>query len=79
MLTVYTRPGCGPCKATVRHLTRAGIPHTTVDVSTDKIAAAAIKGLGYEAAPVIVFDEYTHWSGYRPDMLDVYKPRGLAD
>lgn len=58
-----------------RSVTRAGIPHTTIDISTDKLAAATVRGLGYTSAPVVIFDEYTHWTGYRPDMIDVYKPR----
>lgn len=75
MLTVYTKPGCGPCKATIRHMTRHGIPHTVVDITKDKLAEATILGLGYVSAPVVVFDEYTHWSGFRDDLIDTYKPR----
>lgn len=78
MLTIYSQPGCGPCRATIRHAEKAGIPHEVIDVTADKLAAATIKGLGYSATPVVVFDEYSHWTGYRPERMDIYAPVNVS-
>lgn len=68
-VTVYTAPGCMPCKATFRKLDRLGIDYTPVDVSTDAEALAYCRSLGHQATPVVVAGD-KHWSGYRPDLLD---------
>ena len=31
-ITVYTKPGCGPCKLTVRKFESAGLNPQTVDI-----------------------------------------------
>jgi hypothetical protein len=35
-ITVYTKPGCVQCRATVRALQRAGLDHVAIDISTDR-------------------------------------------
>jgi len=34
-ITVYTKPGCPPCRATLRALRRAGLDYEMVDITTD--------------------------------------------
>lgn len=67
-ITVYTSPGCQPCKATKRWLDARGVDYQTVDVSQSPDDLAAIKALGYVAAPVVIVssgDPETdiHWQG----------------
>ena len=72
-ITVYTNPSCIACDATKKYLTERNTKFETVDLSTDELALAAVKDLGYLQAPV-VFVRYpngseSHWSGFRPDKL----------
>ena len=74
VMTVYTNPGCVQCDATRKYLTDRNTRFETVDLSTDELALAAVKDLGYPQAPV-VFVRYpngseTHWSGFQPSRLD---------
>lgn len=76
-ITVYTSPGCQPCKATKRWLDRRGVEYRTVDVSQNPDDLAAIKELGYVAAPVVIVsngDPETdiHWQGLHVDNLTKY-------
>jgi glutaredoxin-like protein NrdH len=67
-ITVYTKPGCPQCRATLRALDNAAITYRTVDVSTDTEARDYLLSLGYLTAPVVdAGDE--HWSGFRPDRI----------
>lgn len=67
-VTVYSSPGCQPCRATHRKLDELGIEFTPVDVSEDPEALALCRSLGYQQTPVVVAGD-EHWSGYRPDLL----------
>lgn len=67
-VTVYTKPGCVQCDATFRLLDLKQIPYVPVDLTTDRDAMKAVRGLGYLQAPVVVAGE-RHWSGYRPDEI----------
>ena len=74
VITVYTNPGCVQCDATKKYLSDRNTTFETVDLSTDELALAAVKDLGYMQAPV-VFVRYpngseTHWSGFQPSRLD---------
>ena len=74
VITVYTNPSCMACDATKKYLSERHTKFETVDLSTDELALAAVKDLGYMQAPV-VFVRYpngseSHWSGFRPDKLD---------
>ena len=80
-ITVYTKPGCQPCRATKRWLDKRGIEYSTVDVTTSPADLAAIKELGYEGVPVTVVssgDPETdlHWHGFQPDNLRKYAAAG---
>lgn len=73
MITVYTAPSCMQCYATKRHLRRAGVEFTLLDVTTDPVARMAVEKLGYSMLPVVTVDMpdgLDDWSGYRPDRLD---------
>ena len=73
-ITVYTNPSCMACDATKKYLSERHTKFETVDLSTDELALAAVKDLGYMQAPV-VFVRYpngseTHWNGFNPSKLD---------
>lgn len=76
-LALYTKPRCVQCDATKRHLKKAGIEFTEVNVEEDEGAFRFVtETLGHTAAPVVYTDvdgEITHWSGYQPDLLNNYK------
>lgn len=72
-LTVYTNPGCVQCDATKKFLNERNTRYEVIDLSTDELALAAVKDLGYRKAPVI-FARYpsgseSHWSGFNPGKL----------
>ena len=69
MVTVYTLPSCVQCESTKKYLAKMDIPFETVDLAEDEVAMDLVRGLGYQAAPVIVSGD-SHWSGFRPDKLD---------
>ena len=46
-ITVYTRPVCPQCRATLRALERAGLDYETIDISTDAQAGYFVTGLGH--------------------------------
>ncbi|EGD57167.1 glutaredoxin family protein [Gordonia neofelifaecis] len=76
-ITVYTRPGCGPCRMTKRRLDAAGVPYDVVDISQDDEARDYVMALGYLQAPVVVAGD-EHWSGFRPERIDSLKKRAVA-
>ena len=74
VITVYTNPSCVQCDATKKYLTERNTRFYVVDLSTDELALAAVKDLGYMQAPV-VFVRYpggseSHWNGFNPQKLD---------
>jgi len=76
-ITVYTKPGCQPCKATKRWLDKRGIEYQSVDVTTSPADLEAIKALGYQGVPVVVVAGRTpeldlHWQDFHPDNLAKY-------
>lgn len=68
MVTIYSQPGCNPCRMTKKALNRAGVDYKDVDVTTDEAALTYIKNLGYQAVPVIEANG-EHWFGYNPEKL----------
>ena len=83
-ITVYTSPGCQPCKATKRWLDKNEVTYDTVDVSQNPADLEAIKELGYKAAPVVIVSTGDpeidlHWQGFHPDNLRKYTlPKAAA-
>ncbi|WP_341395906.1 glutaredoxin family protein [Arthrobacter sp. G119Y2] len=73
-ITVYTRPGCSPCKLTIRKFEAAGLTPQVVDISTAETAVDYISNeLGYAQVPVVVYDKdgsEDHWSGLNPDKIN---------
>lgn len=67
-LTVYSKPNCVQCDATVRKLDQLGATYAKVDVTEDEAALEFIRGLGYSQAPVVVVGDH-HWAGFSPDKL----------
>ena len=67
-ITVYTKPQCVQCGATIKALDKAGITYELVDITTDADARDYIMALGHLQAPVIV-TETDHWAGFRPDRI----------
>lgn len=68
-VTVYSKPNCPQCSATVRKLKQNNVQFDSVDLMEDPSALDFVKSLGYNQAPVVVVGE-THWSGFRPDLID---------
>ena len=70
MVTIYTKTNCQPCRATKRAFDRAGVVYDE-QPAVDHVAA--LKGLGYTGAPVVVVtdgdDVVDHWSGFRPERI----------
>lgn len=77
-ITVYSKPGCPACDATIRALNRYGLGYTVVDLGSDADALAHVMSLGYQQAPVVIVQTAgrgpaEHWSGFRLDLI-----RGLT-
>lgn len=70
MVTLYSQPGCYPCKGTMRALDGVGVRYEVVDIAEDKDARDYIMSLGYQSTPVVVTDTGDHWSGHRPDKIN---------
>jgi glutaredoxin-like protein NrdH len=68
-VTVYTKPACPQCRATLRALERAGLDYETIDISIDEQARDFVMSLGHLQAPVVIAGD-RHWSGFRPDHID---------
>lgn len=74
-IVIYSKPGCQQCNATYRWLDTHGIRYRVEDIEKSEQAAALVKEMGHQQAPVIFvpFDYAEaggrHWSGFRPDML----------
>lgn len=67
-ITVYSRPNCEPCKATIRKLNSLGARYEKVDLTEDPDALDYVKSLGYSGAPVVVAGD-VHWAGFSPDKI----------
>lgn len=68
MITVYSKPGCMPCKMTKAKLDRMGVEYWSRCVVSELDAMDEVVRLGYREMPVVVAGEQ-HWSGFRPDLI----------
>lgn len=71
--TVFTQPGCQPCRAVKRWLSDRGIAYDEADVSSEPKALAQLKEWGYMQAPVVAYEvdgEVKHFSGFNPYELE---------
>ena len=68
-VTVYSQPGCMPCKMTLRQLDKLGVDYKAVDITTDDEAAARLQAGGWRTTPVVSVscggDIVAVWSGFR--------------
>lgn len=63
-ITIYTKPGCFPCRKTAEKFAAAGVETRLVDITETPSALEYITAeLGYSQAPVVVVDDEFHWSG----------------
>ena len=69
---VYTTPGCTQCTMSRRWLDSRGVDYDTVDLTQSPDDYAAVTALGYKSAPVIMVADGVHWSGFRPDLLELH-------
>lgn len=67
-ITVYTKPQCVQCGATIKALDKAGLAYTLIDITADADARDYVMALGHLQAPVVVTDT-DHWAGFRPDRI----------
>ena len=77
IVTVYTTPNCQQCNMTKRWLTKNNVPYDTVDLSQSPDDLAAVRALGYAAAPVVLVsngdpETELHWYGFNPEFLTRY-------
>lgn len=63
---LYTKPSCGGCIASKRHLDRRGVEYETRSVLDHHEELLA---MGAMQAPVLVVGE-AFYTGYRPDVID---------
>lgn len=68
-ITVYTKPACVQCDATLRALDKARISYQKIDVIQNPEARDWVMSLGYLGLPVVYVSPTEHWSGFRPDRL----------
>lgn len=70
IVTIYTRPDCGPCLATKRALAKAGIAFVEVpleDASDEQ--REAFQAAGFMQAPVVLTPDGDAWAGFRPERI----------
>ena len=76
-ITVYTKPGCGPCRTTKSAMEKAGLSYDVVDITDDPEARDYVMALGYTSAPVVVAGN-EHWSGFRPERIKAIQKEKVA-
>ena len=69
MVTVYTKPNCMQCNFTKKYLTEKEIEYQTIDITESEEALAEVKGMGFQAVPVIVAENEEAFYGFQPDRL----------
>lgn len=78
VVTVYSQPGCQPCRATHKRLQALGVDHSYIDVTQEPEALDTIKALGYATTPVVQVTcpvpnakpVTVSWSGMRYDAMN---------
>ena len=66
MLTIYTKPGCHPCRLTIKTANKLGLNYQEKPA---KEHTGYLATLGHTSAPVIVDEAGNSFSGFRPDKL----------
>lgn len=62
-ITLYTKPGCIPCKAVKKWLDKYELNYSVVDLSTDSEAKERIIDLGLMSTPIteVELDDYVEY------------------
>ncbi|CAJ29736.1 gp53, glutaredoxin [Corynebacterium phage BFK20] len=71
-VTLYSKPGCQPCRAVKKLLYRLGVPHEIVDVTTDSSALEYVQSQGYDSVPLLRVPNPArdlHISGFAADAI----------
>lgn len=69
-ITVFSQPGCQPCRLVKKRLNDAGIPFEDVNLAEDEVALDFVtNALEATAVPVIFTDDRDPIFGFRPDQL----------
>lgn len=71
-ITIYSKPGCAPCRAAERYLNDRDIPFSKVDVTEDAEAYARITRGGFQMTPVIGYAGSLHTNTDLPDIARQY-------
>ncbi|MDO5672735.1 MAG: glutaredoxin-like protein NrdH [Actinomycetaceae bacterium] len=77
-ITVYTKPRCVQCDATMRALDKQGFTYSTVDLTEDPKALATVLDMGFQQAPVVVAGDNA-WAGFRPDKIKALATQDAAE
>lgn len=75
-ITVYHKPDCVQCEATMRQLEKRGLSYDAIDLTADPEALARATAAGHRQAPVVAIDGRLAWSGFRPDRIDALAEEG---
>ena len=68
MLTIYTKPGCHPCRLTIKTANKLGLNYQEKPA---KEHTGYLATLGHASAPVIVDEAGNSFSGFRPERVSV--------
>ena len=68
-VVVYSKPGCGQCIFTKKHLEDKGVNFKEVDVTKNSEGLERVKSLGYSGLPVVEYKDI-HFNGYQANELD---------
>lgn len=73
---VYTRKGCGPCRATKRVLDKYGVEYEERSLeSMSPEGIARFREAGFGSAPIVVTRDHGSWSGHQPARLHALAER----
>jgi len=78
ILKIYSKPRCINCDATKRMFDQNGIEYEVLDISVDEKAMEFVVKNGFQAAPVVVYNDIS-WCGMRPDMIQKVTQEILAN
>lgn len=62
--TLYSQPGCMPCRAVVREMDQAGVDYTVVDIQAEQTGYDLLVDLGLTGTPVVVTSDGDYWHGH---------------
>ena len=68
-ITVYSNPNCVQCEQTKRYLSLHEVEFESKMIEDSPEVFAIIEANNYKAAPVVVVDNGTSWSGFRLEKL----------